>query len=181
MIIAQINAKLQPIHRGDIFEDPLDSALKKAGRGEVTGGGTLLDNSGEIAHCDIEISVPEVNDENLRFIATTLEGLGAPKGSRLTMAKSDKVLQIGKAEGLAVYLNGTDLPDEVYAKSDINFVISEFTRLLGAKGRILSNWQGPRETALYIYGGSFAGMRDALKDFIASYPLCQKCRIVQIA
>jgi len=97
------------------------------------------------------------------------------------VAKSEKVLQIGKAEGLAVYPNGTDLPDEVYAKSDINFVISEFTRLLDAKGRILSHWQGPRETALYIYGESFASMRDSLKDFIASYPLCQKCRIVQIA
>ena len=82
---------------------------------------------------------------------------------------------------MAVYLNGSDLPAEVFASCDVNFVISEFSRLLGTGGCILSNWEGPAETALYMYGSSFAGMRGRIEDFLAAYPLCRKCRVAQIA
>ena len=88
---------------------------------------------------------------------------------------------LGKAEGLAVYLNGTDLPAETYKSCDSNFVYSEFDRRLAGEGRVLSHWQGPTETALYMYGGSFAAMKQRIEPFIASYPLCERCRIAQVA
>jgi hypothetical protein len=47
-IIANLNARLQPLHRGDIYEDPLNRKLEELGLGEVTGGGTLQRKSGEI-------------------------------------------------------------------------------------------------------------------------------------
>jgi hypothetical protein len=181
MIVAQLNAKLQPMHRGEHFEDPLDAVLKKTRLGEVSGGGTMQEKSGEIAYCDIEITLSSPPEAAIPTIIATLEELGAPKGSTLRVESSGVEHALGKAEGLAVYLNGTDLPAETYTSCDSNFVYSEFDRLLAGEGRVLSYWQGPTETALYMYGGSFPEMKRRLEPFIASYPLCQRCRVAQIA
>jgi hypothetical protein len=181
MIVVRLNAKLQPMHRGEYFEDPLDAVLKKSRLGEVSGGGTMQEKSGEIEYCDIEIALSSAPEEAVQIIISALEELGAPRGSTLLMERSGIERALGKAEGLAVYLNGTDLPAETYRTCDSNFVHSEFDRLLAGEGRVLSYWQGPTETALYMYGGSFSEMRKRLNSFIATYPLCQQCRIAQIA
>jgi hypothetical protein len=116
-----------------------------------------------------------------RFIIETLERLGAPKGSKLICGEQGEEIPFGRTEGLAVYLNGTDLPQEVYENSDVNHVFEEFNRLLEGEGQIHSYWEGPEETALYMYGSSFAAMKSLLAEFIESYPLCQRARIVQVA
>jgi hypothetical protein len=180
-IVVHLNAKLRPMDRGEHFENPLDAVLRRTGRGKVTGGGTLQEKSGEIASCDIELLVTGASDESLQFIVVTLEELGSPKGSKPTVLASGVECALGKAEGIAVYLNGTDLPAEIYETCDSSFVSSEFDRLLGSEGRVLSYWQGPRETAFYIYGRSSADMRARLDGFLATHPLCQKCRIIQVA
>jgi len=181
MIVVTLNAKLQPMDRGEHFEDPLDAVLRKTGIGEVSGGGTLQEKSGEIAECDIEISLSSTPDKAVPVIISKLEELGAPKGSKLRIEKSGVEHALGKAEGLAVYLNGTDLPAETYKACDSNFVYSEFDRLLAGEGRVFSHWQGPTETALYMYGGSFSEMKRRIEGFIATYPLCERCRIAQVA
>lgn len=180
-LVAQLNARIQPMHRGEIFEDPLDDELKKVNFGEVTGGGTLQAKSGEIENCDIEIQISKPSQEVIEIVINTLEMLGAPKGSKLQIESEDREVPFGRTEGLAVYLNGTDLPAEIYEESDSNFVYSEFDRLLDKEGRVLSYWQSPTETALYMYGRSFQEMKKRLTPFLETYPLCQKCRIVQIA
>jgi len=48
-------------------------------------------------------------------------------------------------------------------------------------GRMYSYWEGSTYTALYFYGLSFSKMKESVETFIAQYPLCQKCRIEQIA
>jgi hypothetical protein len=181
LVIARLNDRAQPIDRGDLYEDPLDAILKDQGLGEVTGGGTQLGKDNEIEFCDIEIQLHAASDESLDALKSALEELGAPKGSKLIVESSGQELSLGTNEGLAVYLNGTDLPAEVYQTCDVNFVYQEFNRLLGSEGTIHSHWQGPRETALYMYGRSFDAMKTHLQSFIDSYPLCQKARVVQIA
>lgn len=180
-IVAQLNARLLPMHRGEFFEDLLDEDLKKYGIGEITGGGTLQSQNGEIEYCDIEIEVNNSSEETVKTIINRLEQLGAPKGSKLKIEAGDRELPFGVSEGMAVYLNGTDLPDSVYKECDSNFVFSEFDRLLSGDGRVLSYWQGSTETAFYLYGSSFVKMKTKIGEFVASYPLCQKCRIEQIA
>lgn len=180
-MVAQLNARLQPLHRGEFFEDPLDEELKKYGMGEVSGGGTLQGKSGEIEYCDVEIEVHDSGEETIKTIILRLEQLGAPKGSKLKIEAKDREVSFGVSEGMAVYLNGTDLPDAVYRECDSNFVSSEFDRLLAGSGRVLSHWQGPTETAFYLYGNSFTDMNAKISGFVSSYPLCQRCRIVQIA
>lgn len=181
LIIVQLNARLQPMHRAEFFEDPLDDVLNTHGIGEISGGGTLQSKSGEIEFCDVEIEVNQASAQTVHTIIHRLEELGAPKGSRLTVGASDRDIAFGVSEGMAVYLNGSSLPDEVYQECDSNFVYSEFDRLLNGSGRVLSYWQGPTETAFYLYGSSFIAMKDKIAGFVASYPLCQQCRVVQIA
>jgi len=180
-LVARLNARLQPIHRGEFFEDPLNDVLDRAALGQVSGGDTMQDVNGEIEYCDIEIEITGQISEAIKCIIDTLENLGAPKGSKLHVEVESREIAFGTHEGLAVYLNGTDLPDHVYRECDSNFVYSGFNRLLEHSGRVLSFWQGPRETAFYVYGASFADMRDRLSGFVGSYPLCERCRIVQIA
>jgi hypothetical protein len=180
MVIARLNARAQPLDRGEVFEDPLSDILEAAGTGQVTGGDTQLGEEGEIAFCDLEIMVPEATDAVLGAIRDALEGLGAPKGSKLIWNDGANELAFGTFEGLAVYLNGTDLPDEVYAQSDINFVYEELGRLLGDEGRVVSHWDGPRDSALYLYGRSAETMLARIRRLLESYPLCQKARIVTI-
>jgi hypothetical protein len=178
-VTVTLNARLQPMDRGERFEDPLAEAV--GARAEVTGGGTLLAETGEIEVCDIEIELREPGEALERLIITTLEGLGAPKGSVLRVASPEREVPFGRTEGLAVYLNGTDLPDETYANCDSNFVYDEMNRLLAPDGSVYSHWQGPRETALYAYGRSFDDMKQRLQPLLTTYPLCAQCRVVQVA
>ncbi|MNY60646.1 hypothetical protein D3C86_1972270 [compost metagenome] len=115
------------------------------------------------------------------MVIAVLERLGAPKGSKLKIEGEDREVPFGVTEGMAVYLNGTDLAPEVYRDCDSNIVHSELERLLGPEGRVLSYWQGPTETAFYLYGSSYQEMEARIADFLASYPLCQRCRLQQIA
>jgi hypothetical protein len=178
-VTAQMNARLQPMHRGH-FEDPLYDLLEQQKIGALSGGGTqLAEEPYGIAYCDICIDLADASQATLDVVIGELNRLGAPKGSKLILDKRE--IPFGVHEGLALFLNGMDLPDEVYASSDINHVIEECERLMAVDGKMLSFWEGSRETALYFYGPSFAKMKAAIEPFLASYPLCQRCRIEQIA
>jgi hypothetical protein len=179
-VVARLNAKLQPMHRGDLFEDPLNERLEQAGHGTVTGGGTQLTASGEVEYCDLEISVGAASPEVLDWLVATLDDLGTPKGSQLEI-EGAAPREFGTLEGLGVYLNGTDLAADVYANCDSNVVYDELEAALGERGGVMSWWQGPTETALYLYGASADEMRQLIAPFLASYPLCERCRVVQIA
>ncbi|MDA0117493.1 hypothetical protein [Vibrio sp. T11.5] len=180
-IVATINARIQPMHRAEIYEDPLDEILSKNSIGEVSGGGTLQSQSGEIEHCDVVIQVNNSSRETVEVIRSSLENIGIPKGSKLKIETTNSEREFGTLEGLAIYLNGTDLDPEVYANSDSNYVYSELDRLTYGHGKVYSYWQGPKETAFYLYGTSFAQMKLQISELVTSYPLCQKCRIEQIA
>lgn len=182
MLIAQLNARVQPIDRGDYFEDPLDDKLKSLGLGEVTGGGTqLADEPDGIEYCDIEIVVNEADQPTVEMIIKTLEELGAPKGSLLKFNSDADDIPFGKLEGLALFLNGSDLPAEVYANSDVNEIISSCDERMKGVGGFRGYWEGSRETALYFYGSSFDAMKSAIADFVDGDPLCKLSRVVQIA
>ena len=180
LVIARLNDRCQPMDRGERYEDPLDTFLKANGLGEVSGGGTSLMETGEIEYCDVELQLSSAAPEALDAVAGQLQAAGAPKGSSL-VAPDGTEQPFGTCEGLAVYLNGTDLPDETYRDCDVNFVYSEFNRLLEGLGAVHSHWQGPTETALYMYGTSYEAMHTALTGFLASYPLCERARVEKIA
>lgn len=182
VIVAQLNARVQPIDRGEYFEDPLDEVLRSHGFGQVTGGGTqLADEPDGISYCDIEIEINEFSETVISKIIETLELQRAPKGSVLKTFGAGDDVAFGKSEGLAIFLNGTDLPDDVYANSDVNEIISKCDKLLDGIGMFMGYWEGSRETALYFYGMSYTAMLSAVKKYIDSEPSCALSRIEQIA
>jgi hypothetical protein len=175
-----LNARLMPLDRGGRFEDPLEELLRdKLSRFEVTGGGTMMNKNREPVSCDIEISFKGNADEALRLVAAALERLGAPKGSRASSGKDQ--VTFGVTEGIGIYLNGTDLPDEVYQANDINELVARIDASLGEAGELYSHWRGPTETALYYYGPSAARMRELVAGVLSTHPLAQLSRVEQLA
>jgi hypothetical protein len=175
-----LNARLRPQDRGARYERPLREALDASLPGRrVSGGGTLLSAEREPLVGDIDLDVPGDAREALRLVTAALEAAGAPKGSSARLDEGDAV-PFGNTEGLAVYLNGTDLPSDVYAGSDVNDLIAALLERLGAEGDMQSYWQGPRETALYLYGASAARMDELTASVLARFPLAQRCRVVRL-
>ncbi|MGB1251105.1 MAG: hypothetical protein ACPG8W_10855 [Candidatus Promineifilaceae bacterium] len=174
---AQLNARVQPFDRGDRYADPLQEALETNGWGEVVGGGTMQKKNGEINYCGLDIELKDV-EQAVPFICDVLTKCGAPKGSHLLfdLNGEEKDVPFGIFHGLAIYLNGVDLPTEVYNDCDIDHIYSEIDRLLGERGAIQGYWDGPTETALYLYGYSAEEMRTLIKPLTDVYPLCQKAR-----
>jgi hypothetical protein len=140
--------------------------------------------SGEIEYVDVAVELTDAG-RGIPFLIATLEALGAPKGSKLRIAEggggSVREIPFGKAEGVGVYLDGVNLPDDVYATSDVNVVIEELDRRLDGVGGMQGYWQGPTETALYFYGRDAEEMKRLMADFLAVYPLCAGARVVTIA
>ncbi len=161
---------------------PLGKIVTERGIGSVEGGGTLQSKEGEIVHCSIDIEI-DPSDSGLKAVCDFLTVCGAPKGSKLQLTRDGKKIEIpfGDVEGIGIYLNGTDLPDEVYQSSDINVVMETIDQLVADVCVMKSYWRGPTETALYLYGRSASELKERTAAFIAEYPLCQKCRVVQIA
>lgn len=179
---AKLNARLLPMERGERFEDPLYKALERHELGGVSGGGTCQSEDGEVVYCGLDVDLVDLV-RGIPFVTRFLTQCGAPKGSALLYEANGTQLEasFGRLEGLALYLNGVDLPAPVYAECDVNIVLDMLEKLLGEHGSRWSHWQGPRETALYCYGDSFDMMRERIIGFVAEYPLCQKSRIVRIA
>jgi len=175
---ARLNARILPLDRGERYEDPLMEALAENGFAEVTGGGTGQSENGEIAYCGIDLDLRDV-EKGVPFICDFLAARGAPRGSALEYELNGEKVEtpFGFLEGLAIYLNGSDLPDEVYQTCDVNELYEELNRLLGDRGDIQGHWQAPTETALYLYGYSADEMRSLIAEKLANYPLCQKARV----
>ncbi|RXG11447.1 hypothetical protein DSM03_11161 [Leeuwenhoekiella aestuarii] len=115
------------------------------------------------------------------MIIKKLEELGAPKGSKLTIEKTDQKIEFGQKEGLGIYIDRQNLDTEFYKNSDINFVISEIKKLTKDNSEIIKYWEGGTETAHYYYSDSFTEMKELIKEFVKFYPLCKEARIEQIA
>lgn len=176
-VLLHLNARLQPIHRGEFFEDMFEEVFSQYDVGEIVGGGTLQEKTGEINSCDIEMDIKESKLEHFMAFLRKIDTI--PKGSWVEI--DEKKTEIGAAEGLGIYLNGTDLPEEVYSSCDINELIGEFDSALEGIGTRLSHWEGSRETALYFYGTGYEEMKTRIETVAKQNSLCEKCRIVRIA
>ena len=80
-VTVTLNARLQPEHRHELFEDPLDALLQAANVGEITGGGTAMSDDGEVEYGEIEVALVDV--DGVPKLIDLLEQLGAPKGSKI--------------------------------------------------------------------------------------------------
>jgi len=178
-----LNDKIMPVDRGFIYEDPLDEMLKRHKIGEVTGGGTLQFESGEIKSCELEVFINSelIDSITLKSLKDKIEELGAPKGSKIKIERTKKEISVGKLEGIGIYLDGQNLPKSVYEDNDINLVIEKIKKLLDDKTDMTRYWEGSKNTALYFYGLSFNDMKEKVIDFLNKHPLCKNAKIEQLA
>jgi hypothetical protein len=182
-IVVTLNDKIMPIDRGEFYEDKVELFLSEYNLGEVAGGGTMQEKTGEIDYCDIEIKLhsEEVNKTQIQRIIEKFEEIGAPKGSTINIELLDEKIPFGKLEGLGLYLDGVNLSKNVYEECDINFVITEIHRLTETEHNVNRNWENESGIALYFYGESFDKMSSQIKDFIDTYPLCKNYELKKIA
>ncbi|MBB3342596.1 hypothetical protein [Luteimonas sp. RC10] len=181
VVTVSLNARLAPADRAALEDAFGDLCRHREIDAEVVGGGTLLAESGEVKACDIEIQLSDASPAQIEFVREAFTAMLAPVGSRLHVPDRDTPIVFGAHQGLALYLNGTDLPQAVYDTCDIHHVVEECERLLGERGMVNSHWQGPSETALYMYGADFEQMHAAIRPFLDAYPLCRECRVERIA
>ena len=74
-VVATLWEAIQPLARGDRYEDPLDEALQREDLGGTCGGGSQLSDECGIEFVDIEIELHDL----ARGLAVTRQK--APKGS----------------------------------------------------------------------------------------------------
>ncbi|MCC7061692.1 MAG: hypothetical protein IT456_02740 [Planctomycetes bacterium] len=79
-----------PLQRGEVYEDPIDAALRARDLGQVTGGGSQLgeakaDGTPTIAWCGIDVDLPSAAEleEALLLLRAELQRLEVPVGSEL--------------------------------------------------------------------------------------------------
>jgi hypothetical protein len=175
MVVARLYEHIGPIDRGTRYEDPLDAALRGARLGEVTGGGSQLGDLGEIEFADVEIQVANLDDA-MPVILDVLQRSGAPVGSQL-LAAGGVIREFGEQQSVAVYLDGTTLPDEVYANLDFDDLVTRLTEAAGADS-YHGYWGGPEETGLFFFGRDAEATFSALEAVLRQMPIGQNARVV---
>jgi hypothetical protein len=180
VVIARIPEHIEPMDRGARYEDPVQDALAIRDLGMVTGGGSQMTAAAEIGYVDVELALADL-EEALDVAQRILEEAGAPVGSQLLYEQNGAEVErpFGMQEGLAVYLDGTTLPEEIYAETDIDALMQRLSAAAdSAGGELRSAWNGPTETALYHYGPSADAMLVALQPVFNEFPVCQNARLV---
>jgi len=90
-LMIKLNARLRPLDRGDIYEDPLQEFLDARLPGsEISGGGTMMAEGGEPAgsghgHRSRRGSA----SGGWTLVVEALESFGAPKGSTAHLGDSE--------------------------------------------------------------------------------------------
>ena len=177
VVIARVYEHVEPIDRGDRYEDPLQAVLERANIGRVTGGGSQLNEVGGIEYAEVEIELANL-DGAVGVVVDALEKAGASQGSELIDPTDGRVLrQFGTQQCLAIFLDGTTLPDEVYADLDFEAVVTELAAAAG-DGSHRGFWQGPAETGLFFFGSDAEAMFARVEPVLRRLPIGQNARVV---
>jgi hypothetical protein len=177
VVLARLYEHIEPIDRGERYEDPLQAVLDEAKVGRVTGGGSQLNELGVIDYADIEIELANLDDA-LGIVSEALEKSGAPQGSELIHLEDSRVLRkFGTQQCLAIYLDGTSLPDEVYETLDFDAVVSEIGAAAGPASYHGFS-QGNEETGMFFYGSDAEDMFTRVEPVLRKLPIGQNARVV---
>jgi hypothetical protein len=90
----KIAEPLRPLERWKKYEDALVAALHKGNFGEVTGGGAMTRKDGTIEFCGIDVVLADPPQKGIAVIRAVMRAAGAPKGSQIEFADSDKTILI---------------------------------------------------------------------------------------
>ena len=180
-VSVRLAESIQPINRGERYEDPLATVLAEHQLGVVTGGGSQLTAQGEIAFVRLDLQLADL-DRAVALVRHTVEALGAPIGSAIELEIDGRAESIafGTHQLVTIYLDGATLPDEVYAQSDLGELMELIDVALDDRtlGEARDYWSGRTETAVYVYGPDAELMFTRIESVLNGYPLGQNARVV---
>lgn len=177
---ARIWESIQSMARTRRYEFPLVSALRAQHLGEVTGTSTCMSRELEVEYVELDLDLYQL-DAGIETARLVLESAGAPAGSefRVKRDSGEQVIRFGRQEGLAVYLDGINLPDEVYDTCTCDgLAVLISGELASVGGEIRGSWVGRSETSIYLYGPDAEQMFAAIEPILTVYPLCRNARVV---
>lgn len=180
ILIFEINDRIGPIDRYMTYTEPLENFLKEKSWGIILNEGTFLSDNKEISGCDIHVELTHSANSKqiISQITILLEELGMPKGSTLTVHKTNERLAVGKMEGLALYL---DKSFSSVPGFDIRKFAQDLHNNIGHTNLADRSWSSDKEDAVYFYNISFRDMEVKIRQYLAEYNLNGFERIVQIA
>lgn len=102
-VYIMIPGDIQPLERGERFEDPLEDVLRAKDLGHVSGGGSQMaepypDGRPRVEFCGLDVDVTD-RDEALRVIRETMVALRAPIGTELHYTDNGAALLDRLADG----------------------------------------------------------------------------------
>ena len=167
-IIVQLNARLQPIHRGDLEDAIVERLGASIPSLTVVGGGSAVDKDGRITGCGIELMLLRSSlEQALTQLAEVLVELGVPRRSLLVTPPKRKI-NVGQSEGLAVTfprISRVDFEDAraLQHSEDLDRAAELLKPALRDHGRVWS-WQILSDEAdLVIYGDDAEALRDIIR------------------
>ncbi len=179
-VYAKIWEAIQPMARGDRYEDPLDAVLYPNGLGEVSGGGSSFDKQTGIDYVGVDIELASLS--TLDLVRQVLEQAGAPKGSELQFKEEghSRFLPFGVTERITIWLDGITLPDEVYELFSTDELVDQIIAAMAFDpvAEIRGSWQGPSETSIYIHCADAEALYRVLEPLLLSNPSCQNARVI---
>ncbi|ARJ03842.1 hypothetical protein GCM10010988_25030 [Cnuibacter physcomitrellae] len=179
-VMVHLNARLQPEHRGQIFEDPLAELLEtRSPQSVVTGAGTVVNPEGGQESCDIFVDLAGDIDSSIRTITEFLESAGAPVGS--FVERGSRRIPFGSYRGLALRVDVTGLAPELFQEYDMNDFIGTLKAQLPEKAALQSWWNGPHGTTFYFYGPDIDALQESLSRAPSLSPLARDSRVEVIA
>ncbi len=176
-VLVTIWEHIEPIARGDRYEDPLHDALGEEDLAIVGGGSSFTKKLG-IEYVNVELELTSLTF--IPKIIDTLEQQGAPKGSDLkyTVEGKDTVLEFGTTECLALFLDGVNLPQEVYQSADIDELVERLLEASKGQAEFRASWSGDSETSIHFFGDNADNLFKLMEPVLTAYPLCRNARAV---
>src|SRR5262245_58495044 len=83
-------------------------------------------------------------------------------------------------QAVLVYLDGTELPAEVYEENDVSELEDRLVDAIDRAeiGEYDGNEFGPGEVILFMYGPDAEALYQVIEPVLRAYPLCQNARVV---
>ncbi|MEA5112649.1 MAG: hypothetical protein VB050_01335 [Geobacteraceae bacterium] len=177
---ARIWESIHAMARARRYEFPLVSALNAQHLGEVMGTSVCMSREMEVEYVELDLNLYSL-DAGIETARLVLETAGAPAGSefRVRRDSGEQVIRFGVQEGLAIYLDGINLPDEIYDTCTCDgLAVLISGELASVGGEIRGSWVGRSETSIYMYGPNAEQMFAAIEPILTVYPLCRNARVV---
>lgn len=182
-ITFKVNDRIGPIDRSLTYTEPLENFLQSKNWGTVINEGTFLQKNGEISACDITIELtPHAKDKlTIGQITSFLERLGMPKGSVLIVEQTKTKMQVGKMEGLALYLNRNFISSAGLSPEQVENFAKSLHDKVGHTNLVDRSWSDKKEDAAYFYNISFQEMQIRVHECLKQFNLTKYARMEQIA